>query len=698
MKDFALFIRLFMLVAATSLFACNGGQTTEGTQKTKSTEEITKSTEEIVPALNLSYIDSTVNPGDDFFRFANGHWLDNTPIPDDKTRWSEFNVLHEQSNEHILSIIKEISKDANVKKGSNSYKIKQFYNTGMDTVKIDKLGVSPLNKLFDEIASIKTKEDLQNVSAHLQTLYVSTLFTIYAGPDKKNSSINIANIYQGGLGLPNREYYLSNKEHFKKIRDAYIKHVTKMFTLLGDDDASAKANAEIVMLIETDLAKASFTMLQLRNAELNYNKMEISELAKVSPEINWVNYFTKIGYPNITSINVSQLPFVKQLSTIIKNTEVADWKTFLRWKLINSTASYLSSDFEKADFDFYSAKMSGQKEMSPRWKRVLSKTSGTLGEAIGEIYVQKYFPPEAKEKMLILVENLRTALGKRIADLTWMGDATKKAAKEKLDAFIVKVGYPDEWRDYSSLKVDTVSYVANVLSGRNFMFKFNMDKVGKAVNKKEWGMTPQTVNAYYSPSTNEIVFPAAILQPPFFNLHADDAVNYGGIGVVIGHEMSHGFDDQGSKYDKDGNMKNWWAKEDRKRYEAQTQKLVEHFDGFVAIDSFHVNGKLTLGENIGDFGGLTIAYEALKIAKNGNLSEKIDGFTLSQRFFLSYASIWRSNIRDEELKRNLKEDVHSPARFRVNGGLFNIPEFYEAFNIKKTDKLYRSVEQRPVIW
>ncbi len=681
MKNFALFIRLFMLVASVSLLACNGGQT-----------------KKIVPALNLSYIDSTVNPGDDFFRFANGRWLDSIPIPDDKTRWGEFNILHEQSNEHILSIIKEISKDANVKKGSNKYKIKEFYNTGMDTVTIDKLGVSPLNDLFKKISSIKTKEDVQNVSAYLHTLDISTFFTVYAGPDKKNSSMNIANIDQGGLGLPNREYYLSDKEHFKKLRDAYVKHVAKMFTLLGDDDATAKANAKTIMLIETDLAKASFTMLQLRDAGLNYNMLTVDELSKASPEINWVNYFTKMGYPNITSVNVSQLPFIEKLSTILKETEVGDWKTFFRWKLINSTASYLSSDFENADFNFYSATMSGQKQMSPRWKRVLGKTSSTLGEAIGEIYVQKYFPPEAKKKMLALVQNLRVALAKRIDNLTWMGDATKKAAKEKLDAFTVKVGYPDEWKDYSALKVGTTSYVTNVLNGRNFAFKFNMDKVGKPVNKKEWGMTPQTANAYYSPSTNEIVFPAGILQPPFFNLHADDAVNYGGIGVVIGHEMSHGFDDQGSKYDKDGNMKNWWAKEDRKRYNEQTQKLVEHFDGFVAIDSFHVNGKLTLGENIGDFGGLTIAYEALKIAKKGDLSEKIDGFTLSQRFFLSYAAIWRSNIRDEALKRNLKEDVHSPARFRVNGGLFNIPEFYEAFNIKKTDKLYRPVEKRPVIW
>ncbi len=690
MKNYAFFFRLFILVAASALFSCNNAN--------DKTSKSTKSDSDVTPALNLSYIDSTVNPGDDFYQFANGGWLKTTKIPDDKTRWSEFGVLGEKNNERILSIINEISKDSNVKKGSNTYKIKEFYNTGMDTAKIDKLGVAPLAELFAKIDGMNTLEDVQNVSAYLQTMYIPTFFTIYAAPDQKNSSINIANLYQGGLGLPNKEYYLSEKEQMKKLREAYVKHVAKMFTLLGDDEATANKNAKTVMAVETEFAKASFSMLQLRDADLNYNKMTVSELAKLSPNLDWANYFKTMGYANIESINIGQKPFVKELSSILKNTKVEDWKTVFRWDLINNMASYLSSNFEKANFEFYAKTMSGQKQMSPRWKRVLGVTSTVLGEAIGEIYVKKYFPPEAKKKMLTLVANLREALAERIAKLTWMGDSTKKEAKAKLDAFTVKVGYPDEWKDYSNLKVGTESYAANALNAMKFMYKFNMDKLGKPVDKKEWGMTPQTVNAYYSPSKNEIVFPAAILQPPFFNLHADDAVNYGGIGVVIGHEMSHGFDDQGSKYDKDGNLRNWWTKADRAKYEEQTQKLVNHFDGFVAIDSLHVNGKLTLGENIGDFGGLTISYEALKIAKKGDLSKKIDGYTLSQRFFLSYATIWRNKIRDEALKRRIKEDVHSPGKFRVNGGVFNIPEFYEAFNIKKTDKLYRSVEQRPVIW
>ncbi len=679
-----------MLVAAAALFSCNDASNKKN--------DSTMSTKKEAPALNLSYIDSTVNPGDDFYEFANGGWLKVTKIPDDKTRWSEFSVLGEENKERILGIIKEISKDANVKKGSNTFKIKEFYNTGMDTTKINKLGMKPLSDLFAKIEAIKSLEDVQNVAAYFQTFYISTFFTVYASPDQKNSSINIANIYQGGLGLPNKEYYLSDKEQMKKLREAYVKHLERMFKLMGDDEAKAAQNSKTVMDIETNFAKASYSMLQLRDADLNYNKMSVSDLAKLSPELDWANYFKLIGYSNIAEINVGQKPFVEQLSTILKNTKIEDWKTFFRWNVINSMASYLSSDFEQANFDFYSKTMSGQKQMSPRWKRVLDATNAVLGEAIGEIYVKKYFPPEAKKKMLTLVSNLRVALAKRLEKLTWMGDSTKKEAKAKLDAFTVKVGYPDEWRNYDNLKVGTESYAANALNAMNFMYKFNMDKIGKPVNKKEWGMTPQTVNAYYSPSKNEIVFPAAILQPPFFNLNADDAVNYGGIGVVIGHEMSHGFDDQGSKYDKDGNLRNWWTKTDRQKYEEQTQKLVEHFDGFVAIEDLHVNGKLTLGENIGDFGGLTISYEALKIAENNDLSKKIDGYTLSQRFFLSYAAIWRNKIRDEALKRRIKEDVHSPGRFRVNGGVFNIPEFYEAFNIKKTDKLYRSVEQRPIIW
>lgn len=687
MKDFAFFCRLFLVIIPLVLLSCN-----------TTSENKIENSEAKVLALDISYIDSTVSPGNDFFRFVNGGWLDKNPVPGDKTRWGEFNVLQELNNNRIKSIINELVNSKETKLSSNEVKIKNFYATGMDTATINKLGVSPLKPIFEQIEGLKTKEDVQNLMASFQTMNVSTLFSIFASADQKNSKMVIANISQSGLGLPNKDYYTSDKERFKNVRKAYIEHVAKMFKLLGDDDAIAQKNAKTIMKIENQLAEASYTMLEQRDPQRNYNKMTVDELSKISPEFNWKNYFTKIGYPDIQSLNVEQLPFFKALSVTLKTVDVDDWKTFLRWKLINRTAAYLSSDFENQDFEFYAKILSGQKEMSPRWKRVLETTNGALSEAIGKIYVKKYFPPEAKKKMEALIENLRAALSKRIKNLTWMSEPTKIAANEKLEAFGVKVGYPDEWRNYKDLKVGTQSYIENIMNSTMFRFKYNMDKVGKPINKKEWGMPPQRVNAYYSPNRNEIVFPAAILQPPFFNLDADDAVNYGAIGVVIGHEMSHGFDDQGSQYDKDGNLRNWWAKEDTEKYKEQTQKLVNHFDGFVAIDSFKVNGKLTLGENIGDFGGLTIAYEALKIAEKGDLSKKIDGLTLAQRFFMSYAVIWRSNITDKALMRQVKEDVHSPAKFRVNGGLFNIPEFYEAFNIKKDDKLYRPVELRPVIW
>jgi len=679
-----LFFKLLLGLVPVALFSCNGGEKKENT--------------ETVPALEVQYIDSTVNPGDDFFQYANGGWLKENPVPDDKTRWGVFNVLIEENKDKIKSIIDDAAADKNAQIGSNNQKIGDFYTSGMDTAKIDKDGIAPLKEEFDMIAAMNTPEDVLKTAATFQTLGMPPFFYIYAGADEKNSSMMIANLWQAGLGMPDRDYYTSDDERSKNIRVEYLAHLNKMFGLLGDDEATAKANADKIMNIETRLAKSSFTRLENRDPQTTYNKLSVDELATMAPGFPWKNFLNDIGYPQIDSINVSQIKFVKELSNVFKEVSVADWKTFFRWKLIDNTAPYLSSAFENQNFEFFSKVLSGQKQMQPRWKRVLGATSGALGEAIGQEYVKKYFPAEAKQKMIVLVNNLKSALSERITNLTWMTEPTKKAAQEKLAAFGVKVGYPDKWRDYSDLKISKESYVRNALASNLFDFRFNMDKVGKPVDKTEWGMTPQTVNAYYSPNRNEIVFPAAILQPPFFNMNADDAVNYGAIGVVIGHEMSHGFDDQGSQYDKDGNLKNWWAEEDSEKYKEQTQKLIDQFDGFIAIDSLHVDGKLTIGENIGDFGGLTIALEALKTAMKGqDMNTKIDGFTPIQRFFLSNAVIWRTNIRDEALMRQVKEDVHSPAKFRVNGGLF-VPEFYEAFNIKEGDKLYRTVEQRPIIW
>lgn len=683
--NFTFLLKMLVGVLPLLIFSCNGNE--------KNTDKIQ------VTALDVQYIDSTVKPGDDFYQFANGGWLKANPVPDDKTRWGVFNVLMEENNDKIKTIIDESAKTVNAEEGSNKQKIGDFYASGMDTLKIEQDGLANLKPEFDSIDAIATPEDVLKAVASFQKIGVPVFFYIYAGADEKNSSMMIANIWQGGLGMPDRDYYTSDDERSKHLRIAYLEHLGKIFGLMGDDEQTAKANADKIMEIETRLAKSSFTMLQNRDPQSTYNKLSLEELAKIAPDFNWNGYVRNIGYSQIDSINVSQLSFIKELSNVFKDVAVNDWKTFFRWKLIDNTAPYLSAAFENQNFEFFSKELSGQKQMQPRWKRVLGATSGALGEAIGQVYVEKYFPAEAKQKMVDLVNNLKTALSVRISNLSWMTEPTKKAAQEKLAAFGVKVGYPDKWRDYSGLKISRDSYVRNVLASNVFDFNYNMDKVGKAVDKTEWGMTPQTVNAYYSPNRNEIVFPAAILQPPFFNMDADDAVNYGAIGVVIGHEMSHGFDDQGSQYDKDGNLKNWWAEEDQVKYKEQTQKLIDQFDGFVAIDSLHLDGELTLGENIGDFGGLTIALEALKVAmKDLDMNAKIDGFTPVQRFFLSNAVVWRGNIRDEALMRQVREDVHSPAKFRINGGLFNVPEFYEAFNIKEGDKLYRSVEQRPVIW
>lgn len=683
--NFTFLLKMLVGVVPLLIFSCNGNE--------KNTDKIQ------VVALDVQNIDSTVKPGDDFYQFANGGWLKANPVPDDKTRWGVFNVLMEENNDKIKTIIDESAKTVNAEEGSNKQKIGDFYASGMDTLKIEQDGLANLKPEFDMIDGMATSEDVLKAVASFQKIGIPVFFYIYAGADEKNSSMMIANIWQGGLGMPDRDYYTSDDERSKHLRIAYLEHLGKIFGLMGDDEQTAKANADKIMEIETRLAKSSFTMLQNRDPQSTYNKLSLDELAKIAPDFDWNGYVRNIGYSQIDSINVSQLSFIKELSNVFKDLAVNDWKTFFRWKLIDNTAPYLSAAFENQNFEFFSKELSGQKQMQPRWKRVLGATSGALGEAIGQVYVEKYFPAEAKQKMVDLVNNLKTALSVRISNLSWMTEPTKKAAQEKLAAFGVKVGYPDKWRDYSGLKISRDSYVRNVLASNVFDFNYNMDKVGKAVDKTEWGMTPQTVNAYYSPNRNEIVFPAAILQPPFFNMDADDAVNYGAIGVVIGHEMSHGFDDQGSQYDKDGNLKNWWAEEDQVKYKEQTQKLVDQFDGFVAIDSLHLDGKLTLGENIGDFGGLTIALEALKVAmKDLDMNAKIDGFTPIQRFFLSNAVVWRGNIRDEALMRQVREDVHSPAKFRINGGLFNVPEFYEAFNIKEGDKLYRSVEQRPVIW
>ena len=652
------------------------------------------------PAFDVQNMDTTIKPGDDFFNYTNGTWLKNNPIPADKNSRSTFDELFERNRHDIREIIEEAAAVKDVQPGSNTEKIGTFYNSGMDTISIERLGLSPLKMFFDKIESIRSIADVQSVGAFSQTYQISPFFAVFSNQDSKNSTSVIAQCYQAGIGLPERDYYFNNDESTKKIREKYLIHLTKMFELLKDEPSVAGKNAETVMKMETQLAKASFTNVENQDPLKTYNKVTIEELNKLAPDINWHSYFTQVGYPGLSEVNIWQPSFMKELSNMMKTVPVDNWKTFLRWQLINSTAAYLGKEFVDQNFDFYNRTLTGQEKMEPRWKLILDVTSASLGESIGQLYVKKYFPPVAKQKMTDLVMNLKKSLKQRIENLTWMGPQTKQEALAKLEKMGVKVGYPDKWRDYSGLSISSESYVLNVLNSQAFEFRYSMDKVGKPVDPTEWGMTPQTVNAYYNPNRNEIVFPAGILQPPFFNLDADDAVNYGAIGFVIGHEMTHGFDNMGRQYDKDGNLRDWWTKDDSKAFEAHAAMLIDQYNHNEILDSVFVNGKLTLGENIADLGGGTVAFNAYKLSLEGKVTPKpIDGFTNYQRFFLAYAQVWRTNMRDKELKKRVKTDEHSPAKVRINGVVYNMPEFYAAFpDVKPGDKLFRPVEQRPVIW
>jgi len=652
------------------------------------------------PPFDIQNMDPSVKPGDDFFVYANGNWMKNNPIPADKNARGAFDELFEKNRHDIREIIEEAAATKGVQAGSNTEKIGTFFNSGMDSLSIDQKGIVPLKPFFDKIEAIRNIADIQSVVAFLQTYQISPFFYLFSNQDSKNSTSVIAQLYQSGTGLPERDYYFNTDEATKKIREKYLIHLTKMFELLKDSPSVAEKNANTVMRMETQLAKASFTNVENQDPQKTYNKVTPEGLSKLTPDINWNSYFTEVGYPGLSEINISQPGFMKELDNMLKTVSIDDWKTFLRWHLINNTAPFLSKDFVDQNFDFYNRTLRGQEKMEPRWKLVLDVTSSSLGEAIGQLYVNKYFPPVAKQKMTDLVMNLKKSLKLRIENLSWMGPETKKEALAKLEKMGVKVGYPDKWRDYSGLAVSSQPYVLNVLNSSAFEFKYTMDKIGKPVDPTEWGMTPQTVNAYYNPNRNEIVFPAGILQPPFFNMDADDAVNYGAIGMVIGHEMTHGFDNTGRQFDKDGNLRDWWTKEDSKAFETHTAMLVDQYNHYEVLDSTFVNGKLTLGENIADLGGATVAYNAYKLSIEGKETPKpIDGFTNFQRFFLSYAQIWRNNMRDAELRRRVKVDEHSPAKVRINGVVYNMPEFYNAFpDVKPENKLFRKAEQRPVIW
>jgi len=659
---------------------------------------IARQTTEKVPALDPVNMDLSVQPCIDFYQYANGAWLKRNPIPPEFSRWGSFQILAEKNTVVLKGILEEAARNKGASQGTNSQKIGDFYSAGMDTATIEALGWKQIEADLNRIATIKNVAGIQEELARFHMAGVGGVFGLFANQDQKNSTQVVAHLGQGGLGLPDRDYYVSDDPKLKQNREDYVTHMTAMFKLLGDEEADAAMTAKTLLAFETRLAKASFTRVERRDPEKNYNKMTQGQLEVMAPEFDWKQFFVAVGLTDPGDVVVGQPPFFKEVSAMLKDVPLKDWKTYLRWRLVNSAANALSSAFVNESFRFNGTILTGTKELQPRWKRISQVINGAMGEALGELYVARAFRPQAKARAKEMVNNLLASMKEHIQTLDWMDETTRAAALKKLSTFNVKIGYPDKWRDYSGLIIDRTSYLVNLRRAAEFNFRYNISKIGKPVDPTEWGMTPPTVNAYYSATRNEIVFPAGILQPPFFNPDADDAVNYGGMGAVIGHEISHGFDDQGSKYDADGNLKMWWTPETRKKFEERTNLVVKQFDSYVAIDSLHVIGKLTLGENIGDFAGLSIAYTALEKTLAGKPKQLIDGFTPQQRFFLAWAQIWRTNSTPEALRLQVRTDSHSPARFRTNGPLSNIPGFYEAFGCAEGSPMVRPQEVRPKIW
>ena len=647
--------------------------------------------------IDLTNLDTTAVQGADFYQYACGGWMKKHPLTNEYSRFGSFDMLAENNREQLKGLIVEIAAGQNAQ-GTIGQKIGDIYKLAMDSVKLNADGVTPIQADLEKIASVKDKSEIVPLMAELAHSGVFPYFSFYVGADIMDSKSNLFQLYQGGISLGEREYYLDNDDVTTNIRNKYKEHIVKMFQLAGFDEAAAKKKMEAVMDIETRIAKASFSAVEQRNPAANYHKMSLDELKKEIPGIDWDAFLNGIGVKGVTELSVSQVDPIKEVEKIINSLPVENQIAYMQWSLIDRAAGYLSDDLVAQNFDFYGKTLSGKQTNQPRWKRAVSTVNGVLGEAVGQMYVEKYFPAAAKERMIQLVKNLQTALGERIRNLEWMGDSTKIKAIEKLNSFYVKVGYPDKWRDYTGLNIEKDSYWANVKRATEFELDYMLSKAGKPVDRDEWGMTPQTVNAYYNPTTNEICFPAGILQYPFFDMNADDAFNYGAIGVVIGHEMTHGFDDQGRQFDKDGNLKDWWTAEDAKRFEERAQVMVNFFDSIQVLPGLNANGSLTLGENIADHGGLQVSFQAFKNATKDAPLPVEDGFTPEQRFFLSYAGVWAGNIRDEQIRLQTKSDPHSLGRWRVNGALPQIGAWYDAFGIKEGDPMYLAPEKRVSIW
>ncbi|WP_105167320.1 M13 family metallopeptidase [Pseudoalteromonas sp. T1lg23B] len=648
-----------------------------------------------VSGIDLNNIDRTVRAQDDFYYHVNGKWLEKTQIPADKSNYGSFTQLYDESQKALKEVLESAKSNAQATQGSDEYKLGAFYASYMDENAREELGLSPIKTYLSEINAVEDKADVPALMAKMLSKGGSNPFAWYVNNDAKNSTEHALYLYQSGLGLPDRDYYLKDSDKYNTIREQYAQYIEQVFVRLGHSDA--KQVATNILALEKAMAEVQWTRVESRDATKTYNKMTLAQADQLMPEFDLPAYFSALGL-DLKELIVSQPSYLQGLSDVYSNNSLAAWQQYLTFHFVNNHAALLNKDMVELRFNFFDKTLRGLEEQAPTWKKAVDASNEVLGELLGKIYVKQYFPPEAKAKMEELVANLIKGFEQAIDGLEWMTAETKVAAKEKLNKFTPKIGYPDKWKDYSALEINRDDLLGNYVRYYQWAYQEMVDKMGKPVDRSEWFMTPQTVNAYYNPVNNEIVFPAAILQPPFFNLAADDAVNYGAIGAVIGHELGHGFDDQGAKYDGDGNLRNWWSESDLKQFEARGKKLVEQFDQFKPFEDANVNGQFTLGENIGDLGGLTVAYKAYQISLGDTKAPVIDGYTGEQRFFMGWSQIWRRKYREEELRNRLVTDSHSPSHYRVIGVLPNMPEFYKAFDVKEGDKMYLAPEQRVKIW
>lgn len=655
------------------------------------------------PGINLSYMNTKISPTEDFFRYVNGTWLDKTEIPSDRNSWGSFNELRQKTDDNSLAILKEASKDPKYKSNTDQGKAIALFNTILDTVGRNKLGVKPLEPVLKKIDAIKNVADLQNFLIEMEPQGGIGFFGVGIGADAKNSNVNSVSIGPGRLGLSDKDYYNADDKDSKEKRAKYELHVARMMQFIGENPAKAKQSAAQILALETAMSAPRLDRVERRDRRKQYNPTAVADLKKTIPSIQWDKFFAGIGMAKVDTVIVTQPRYMAELEKIFTEKKVADWKEYLKWSALNRSASLLSTDIENANFDFYGKTLTGALKQRPREEMALQVINNATGEALGKLYVEKLFPAEAKDKAQKMIQNVILAYENRINALPWMSAATKVKAIEKLKKITIKIGYPDKWKDYSALEIKNVAeggtYFTNMASLSKWDYKEDLAKLGKPVDKTEWGMSPQTVNAYYNPSYNEIVFPAAILQPPFYNYQADEAVNYGGIGAVIGHEISHGFDDSGARYNADGNLVDWWTADDLKQFTELGTALATQYSALEPLPGIHVDGKFTLGENIGDLGGINAAYDGLQLylKANGNPG-LIDGFTPEQRFFISWATVWRTKSRDEAIKSQVKTDPHSPGMYRAYVPIQNVDAFYDAFGIKKGDKMYIEPEKRVKIW